>query len=250
MTKESIHIRFLPHVDTGNSLIFPVMEYELKGNASIKIGRTTADKRCSPSQMTFRSKVVSRGHAVIFIEKGNLFIRDTQSSSGTFLNNRRLCPPNEESNPFKLKSNDIIQLGVDYKGGTEEIFRCVRMRLEIKDNNATNNNIFYLNSYRSLQQLTTTNAVINKSLSADDIKNNVDDIHVDECCICLFAIAPLQALFIAPCSHKFHYICLRPLLVNHPAFSCPLCRHYSDLSASVSVEVDEVKIMILNMNEH
>lgn len=71
-----------------------------------------------------------------------------------------------------------------------------------------------------------------------------DEIHVDECCICLFAIAPFQALFVAPCSHTFHYKCLRPLLINHPGFLCPLCRKYADLDASCNVEVDEVKSML------
>lgn len=64
---------------------------------------------------------------------------------------------------------------------------------------------------------------------------------IQECCICLYAIAPFQALFIAPCSHIFHFKCLRPIVFqNYPGFSCPLCRSYFDLEASVAVEVDEV----------
>jgi E3 ubiquitin-protein ligase DMA1/2 len=77
-----------------------------------------------------------------------------------------------------------------------------------------------------------------------------------DCCICkfvvflfcsclilflegLFAVTIQQALFIAPCSHAFHFKCLRPLLDNHyPAFICPLCRTFADLEADV--EVDEV----------
>jgi E3 ubiquitin-protein ligase DMA1/2 len=55
----------------------------------------------------------------------------------------------------------------------------------------------------------------------------------------LFAVTINQALFIAPCSHAFHYKCLRPLLEsNHPAFSCPLCRTFADLEEDVEVEVD------------
>lgn len=42
-----------------------------------------------------------------------------ESSSGTFLNSRRLCGPNQKSQPFQLHDNDIIQLGVDYQGGTQ-----------------------------------------------------------------------------------------------------------------------------------
>jgi hypothetical protein len=48
-----------------------------------------------------------------------------------------------------------------------------------------------------------------------------------------------QALFIAPCSHAFHYKCLRPLLEsNFPAFVCPLCRTFADLEQDVEVEED------------
>lgn len=69
---------------------------------------------------------------------------------------------------------------------------------------------------------------------------SLQEVHVDECCICLFAIAPFQALFVAPCSHTFHYKCLRPLLDRYPGFICPLCRSYADLDANVDVEVAEV----------
>lgn len=86
-------------------------------------------------------------------------MRDIQSSSGTFLNNRRLCAANHVSEPFQLHDNDIIQLGVDYQGGTQgkitlvlyyvwplisydlEIYRCVKMRLELNRNQQQTNNI-------------------------------------------------------------------------------------------------------------
>ena len=55
----------------------------------------------------------------------------------------------------------------------------------------------------------------------------------------LFAVTIRQALFIAPCSHTFHYKCIRPLLeCHHPAFSCPLCRTFADLEEDVEVEVE------------
>lgn len=54
----------------------------------------------------------------------------------------------------------------------------------------------------------------------------------------LFSVTIRQALFIAPCSHTFHYKCIRPILeAHHPSFSCPLCRTYADLEEDV--EVDE-----------
>jgi hypothetical protein len=55
----------------------------------------------------------------------------------------------------------------------------------------------------------------------------------------LFAVTINQALFIAPCSHAFHYKCIRLLLDNnYPAFSCPLCRTFADLEEDVEVEID------------
>lgn len=72
------------------------------------------------------------------------------------MNRARLSPPNQESKPFLLHHGDIIQLGVDYQGGVEgkqkktccmgllltetiEIYRCVKMRIEI--NQSTPNQI-------------------------------------------------------------------------------------------------------------
>ena len=55
----------------------------------------------------------------------------------------------------------------------------------------------------------------------------------------LFAVTIQQALFIAPCSHAFHYKCIRPLLeTHHPAFSCPLCRTFANLEEDVEVDVE------------
>lgn len=50
-----------------------------------------------------------------------------------------------------------------------------------------------------------------------------------------------QSLFIAPCSHVFHYKCIRPLLaLHHPGFSCPVCRSFADLEADVETEDEPV----------
>lgn len=88
--------------------------------------------RIDSTRIAFKSKVVSRGHAEIWCEAGGRFcIRDTKSSSGTFLNHIRLAGANVESKPFPIKDGDILQLGVDYQGGTEEIYRCVKIRVEL-----------------------------------------------------------------------------------------------------------------------
>lgn len=135
---------------------------------------------------------------------------------------------------------DLIQLGVDYKGGLESMYRAVRMRLEVnrREWQESCSNTYSLAAFQQLknQISNTTTAEAGTTKSKEDIQ---------ECCICLYCIAPFQALFIAPCSHIYHYRCLRPLLTqNYPGFSCPLCRTYSNLEASVAVEENEVLQML------
>ncbi|KAF8930144.1 hypothetical protein BGZ58_008437 [Dissophora ornata] len=213
------HIRIVPHLDAPRSLHFDVVDKDVSEGFVLKIGRFT-DKQTLPNRVTFKSKVVSRGHAEIFTENGKFFIRDTKSSSGTFLNHTRLSPPGVESKPTPLKDGDIIQLGVDYQGGTQEIYRCVKMRLELNRSWQQQANPFRENTLKAIRSLTTANAA-----SSTD------------CCICLFRIASFQSLFVAPCSHVYHYKCIRPMLVaNHPSFLCPLCRTFADLEDTVEID--------------
>ena len=80
--------------------------------------------------MGFKSKVVSRRHCELWCEDGQWYIKDVRSSSGTFLNHIRLSQPGAESDKFKIKDGDVIQLGIDFRGGEEMIFRCVKIRVE------------------------------------------------------------------------------------------------------------------------
>ena len=58
----------------------------------------------------------------------------------------------------------------------------------------------------------------------------------------LFSVTIRQALFIAPCSHTFHYKCLRPILqAHHPSFTCPICRTYADLDEDVEFDDDHLQ---------
>ena len=57
----------------------------------------------------------------------------------------------------------------------------------------------------------------------------------------LIYIQPCQSLFVAPCSHVWHYKCIRPILNDHkswPQFLCPNCRAVTDLEADVD-DIDE-----------
>lgn len=68
MEKKTTHLRIVPHLDTSpNSLVFDVIERDLHDDTVLKIGRFT-DRFHNLDRITFRSKVVSRGHAEIFIE--------------------------------------------------------------------------------------------------------------------------------------------------------------------------------------
>ena len=111
-----------------------------EGDAPLRIGRFTDRSGLSvaalnaqnTNKLAFKSKVVSRAHAEVWCDPGGkFFIKDTKSSSGTFLNHIRLSAPNTDSRPFPLKDGDVLQLGVDYQGGTEEIYKCVKMRIEL-----------------------------------------------------------------------------------------------------------------------
>ncbi|CAG8574267.1 6780_t:CDS:2, partial [Scutellospora calospora] len=221
-------IRIVPYIDGPRSLRFDIIEREVPEGVVIKIGRFT-DKTLAPNRVTFRSKVVSRGHAEIWSENGKFYIRDTKSSSGTFLNHQRLSAPSAESKPFELNDGDVVQLGVDYQGGTEEIYRCVKMRVELNRSWQRQANPFSLNALKQFKQL----------MSPEALRQQTTD-----CCICLCGIGPCQALFLAPCSHIFHYKCIRPLLVNHhPGFLCPLCRSFADLEAQIDNPIDWERLL-------
>ncbi|KAI8140801.1 SMAD/FHA domain-containing protein, partial [Fennellomyces sp. T-0311] len=231
---DDLHIRLVPHVTyTSQCYVFDVIERTLQHGGVLKFGRYNNDRQPNSNRLSFRSKVVSRSHAELWVDDGKVYIRDTGSSSGTFVNRMRLPYGRNSSDSIReLFDGDIVQLGVDYQNGSESIYRAVRMRIQIshpcheEDKKASS---FSKTAFQQLCCRTTPN------------KHPKGREDVQECSICLYAIAPSQALFVAPCSHVYHYKCLRPLLEqNFPAFSCPLCRTYSDLNASVEVDVDEV----------
>lgn len=124
------------------SLTFPPISRTLPtGTEAIRVGRYS-ERDCaamasvpgnqpSSAPVGFKSKVVSRRHCEFWYENGKWFIKDVKSSSGTFLNHIRLSPPSQESKAFPVNDGDIVQLGIDFKGGEEMIFRCVKMRVEL-----------------------------------------------------------------------------------------------------------------------
>ncbi|KAK4231473.1 hypothetical protein QBC38DRAFT_223533 [Podospora fimiseda] len=178
----------------------------------------------SAAPVGFKSKVVSRRHCEFWYEDGKWYIKDVKSSSGTFLNHIRLSPPGTESKPFVVNDGDIVQLGIDFKGGEEMIFRCVKMRLELNRGWQNKLNAFNLNTHKRLRNMT-----------AGSGQNGASQSYSQDCSICLNSIAPCQCLFVAPCSHTWHYKCIRSLLSSpsYPIFICPNCRAAADLEAEV-----------------
>jgi pSer/pThr/pTyr-binding forkhead associated (FHA) protein len=229
-------IRFSTFYDpraTRPSLTFsPISRTLPTGGEIIRVGRyserdtqpNVPHNAPSAAPVGFKSKVVSRRHCEFWYEDGKWFIKDVKSSSGTFLNHIRLSPPGTESKPFPVNDGDIVQLGIDFKGGEEMIFRCVKMRLELNRNWQSKLNTFNMTTHKRLRNMT-----------ASSLNNSSGQSYSQDCSICLNSIAPCQCLFVAPCSHTWHYKCIKSLLASpsYPIFICPNCRAAADLEAEV-----------------
>ncbi|OAL37097.1 hypothetical protein AYO20_03574 [Fonsecaea nubica] len=193
----------------------------------------------SDAPVGFKSKVVSRKHCEFSFLDGQWQIKDVASSSGTFLNHIRLSQPNTESRLFPIKDGDIVQLGIDFRGGEEMIFRCVKIRIECNRAWQKKPNNFNKSRHQQLQ-----------SLAKDQPSA---DTNSGECSICLGSVLPCQALFVAPCAHVWHYKCIRPLLEGknsvYPQFQCPNCRAYSDLTADVDLAQSDIDEWLENTDD-
>jgi pSer/pThr/pTyr-binding forkhead associated (FHA) protein len=233
-------IRFIPHVEarsTRPSLHFQAISRTLKnGSTIVRVGRyserdtPTAEENSLP--VGFKSKVVSRRHCEFWCASGQWYVKDVKSSSGTFLNHVRLSSPGVESRPYPVNDGDVVQLGIDFKGGEEVIFRCVKIRVECNRGWQKSLNNFNTSTHKRLLK----SAGVNKNRDSD-----AASVNTSECSICLNPVAPCQALFVAPCSHVWHYKCVRNLLhgPSWPNFLCPNCRFVADLEADVDALEEE-----------
>ncbi|KAI5251819.1 SMAD/FHA domain-containing protein [Aureobasidium subglaciale] len=243
--KEAPSIRFIPHHEpraSRPSLTFPIVTRTIAAAGQrVKVGRYSerdqaADGAASAktaAPVGFKSKVVSRRHCELWCDNGQWFIKDVKSSSGTFLNHVRLSSPGMESRAYPLNDGDIVQLGIDFKGGEEVIFRCVKIRIEC--------NRGWQKSLNQFKPSTATHKNILKQAKVNNAKDSdAQSTHSSECSICLNPVAPCQALFVAPCSHVWHYKCVRTLIYpSWPSFQCPNCRAYADLEADVEPPEEE-----------
>lgn len=223
----------IDHLSSNTGLYFSPMIRRVQPKRSIFIGRYTEKNKSaahapqgSSAPIVFKSKVVSRTHAMFECnEEGLWFLKDCKSSSGTFLNNIRLSQASQELTLWPLIDGDIVQLGLDYRGGTEEVYRCVKMRCEFNRSWQRKINQFNLDIHKKM-----------KNLGLDSTKGE-NDAEFPECAICLLKLEPCQAVFISPCSHSWHYKCIRPLIIkSYPQFYCPNCRSMCDLETDIEDE--------------
>ncbi|KAK6464923.1 SMAD/FHA domain-containing protein [Scheffersomyces coipomensis] len=246
-------VRLTPLIDHSSSssgLYFSPIIRKIKPKSGISIGRYTEKNKSaahapqgSSAPIVFKSKVVSRTHALFQCnEDGQWFLKDCKSSSGTFLNHIRLSPASQESTLMPLIDGDIIQLGMDYRGGTEEVYRCVKMRCEFNKSWQRKVNQFNLEMHKKLKNLHSTNEINDENIINNDttnsnslpLPNSKSGNDLAECAICLMKIEPCQALFISPCSHSWHYKCIRPIIIkSYPQFYCPNCRTMCDLETDL-----------------
>ncbi|OMP83762.1 E3 ubiquitin-protein ligase DMA1 [Diplodia seriata] len=242
--KQLPSIRFIPHEDpraSRPSLQFPPISRTLPSeDCVIRVGRYSEKDNIpndlpphlpSSAPVGFKSKVVSRRHCEFWCKDGQWWIKDVKSSSGTFLNHIRLSQPGVESKPYKVGDGDVVQLGIDFRGGEEMIFRCVKIRIECNRNWQKALNNFNKSTHKRLRNL------------AQGVKSKDSDsasTHSTDCSICLMSIRPCQALFVAPCSHVWHYKCIARIIngPTYPQFMCPNCRMVNDLEADVSEPED------------
>jgi pSer/pThr/pTyr-binding forkhead associated (FHA) protein len=205
----SHRIRLVPHLDSRRSLKFDPISRDVKeGDPPLRIGRFTDRSGLGianapgSNKLAFKSKVVSRAHAEIWAEAGGkFFIRDTKSSSGTFLNHVRLSPANSESRPFELKDGDVLQLGVDYQGGAEDIYKCVKIKVEVNREWQATPNAFNTNAIKQLRALTGN---LNQPEGSTHKKISAKSAMTDCCiCTCLFQISHMAPTL---CRHQVYFL--------------------------------------------
>ncbi|KAH3666729.1 hypothetical protein WICMUC_005546 [Wickerhamomyces mucosus] len=223
---------FIDHSINTPSLYFQPILRKIEPNSKLSIGRYTEKIKeaafassLSLLPIVFKSKVVSRIHAEFYCDfNGNWFIKDCKSSSGTFLNHIRLSSAGVESLNTQLSNGDVLQLGMDFRGGIEDIFRCVKIKIELNKSWQRKPKKFNREIHEKFLNLTT----------------NDDDSTSSECAICLSQLKPCQSIFVSSCSHCWHYKCIRPILVkNYPQFLCPNCRESCDLEADLEEDEDD-----------
>lgn len=101
----------------------------------MRLGRQTSAKTLpAPDNGYFDSRVLSRYHAEIWADYNTrkVWIRDSKSSNGTYVNGLRLGDDKGESEPHELNKNDIVELGIDIANdeGTSFVHRRISAKVD------------------------------------------------------------------------------------------------------------------------
>lgn len=96
------------------------LEGELRDNSPwiIPLQNNFSIGRLETSDLILSSSLVSRKHAQLIIEDGDLYISDLQSSNGTFINGKQQLGQN------LLRSGDLLKIGIsEFKVCSREVVR-------------------------------------------------------------------------------------------------------------------------------
>ncbi|GJQ72368.1 hypothetical protein Trydic_g3451 [Trypoxylus dichotomus] len=108
----------------------PFQERTLCLDQPVKVGRSLARAKATPTNAIFDCKVLSRHHAVLWYDCGKFYLQDTKSSNGTFVNNNRIS--SNDSEPHEVSSGDIVQFGVDVVENNRKITHgCIIATLKL-----------------------------------------------------------------------------------------------------------------------
>lgn len=238
-------IKLVPHISTSG--LFDTIDMILEPGVKYQIGRYS---NMDYHAITFRSKVVSREHAIMWTRNGKvcksfnnkmsisidisykIYLSDTMSSGGTYINGFRLSSRKKNSLPHQLKDGDLVEFGTDFYDDNHQFIRAARMYVEINRPNE---------ECKASQRISNCSLFASTSLASSSDEgeclqyNNSPDLptttveeavsgDVFQCCLCYHAIVPGQALFSSPCPHFFHFKCANPFLGSYPKFPCVLCK--------------------------
>ncbi|CCC68783.1 hypothetical protein NCAS_0B06990 [Naumovozyma castellii] len=230
-------VRITPYIDrtsTTSGLIFPKIIRRAGPGSQLLIGRCVDQyykvTKGLPEKyhpIVFKSRVVSRVHACLKVDmNGRWYLSDAASSSGTFVNGSRMAKPNTVSDDIMLTDRiTCVQLGKTMDGTTEEHLRCVKMKIELNDSWKLPKTQFSTNAFKNVK----------KVLFSGDEPNATDN-----CSLCLSKITEGKPIFISPCSHHWHYKCVKDLItVEYPFFFCPTCKNQFDLESTSDNEEGE-----------
>ncbi|XP_020806616.1 sarcolemmal membrane-associated protein [Drosophila serrata] len=100
----------------------------LQPNQECKVGRLIAKSKASENNAIFDCKVLSRNHAMLwYTADGRFWVKDTKSSNGTFINDKKLG-----NDPAELHYGDSVKFGVEViENSRQEVHGCIIARVTL-----------------------------------------------------------------------------------------------------------------------